>query len=274
MDKHRFKFGKNWKHFLSVLNGDRINEAQRSLLEMLQIESLKGKTFLDIGSGSGLFSLCAARLGALKVHSFDFDEQSVACTVELKRRYFNSSKDWAIEKGSILDKDYLSKFGQWDLVYSWGVLHHTGDMHKALENIVPLVKIGGKLYIAIYNRQKFMTPVWTRIKKTYVKSNVLFRFIMLTLFISYFILRGLLMDLLTLRNPLRRYVEYSKQRGMHMFYDWIDWIGGYPFETAKPEEIFEFFRKEGFVLDNLKTQLGSSGCNEYVFHKEKSKCAE
>lgn len=268
MDNSRFKFGKNWEHFLSVLNTDRINEAQRSLLEMMQVESLEGKTFLDVGSGSGLFSLCAAKLGSSRIHSFDFDEQSVACTAELKKRYFGNFKDWVIQKGSVLDVGYISRLGQWDVVYSWGVLHHTGDMWKALENVVPLVKEGGKLYIAIYNKQRFMTPVWTKIKKTYVKNNSLFRFFILVLFISYFIFRGFLMDLIMLRNPLRRYTEYARQRGMHMFYDWVDWIGGYPFEAAKPEEIFDFFRQRGFVLDKLKTQFGASGCNEFVFHKE------
>ena len=65
----------------------RIEEAKASLKQMLDVDSLTGKTFLDVGSGSGLFSLAAIMLG-VKVYSFDYDPQSVACTTELKRRYF------------------------------------------------------------------------------------------------------------------------------------------------------------------------------------------
>ncbi len=51
------------------------------------METLAGNSFLDVGSGSGLFSLAAMRLGADRVHSFDYDPQSVGCTKELKRRF-------------------------------------------------------------------------------------------------------------------------------------------------------------------------------------------
>jgi len=97
----RFEFGKNWQRFLSVLNDERIAEAEKSLRAMLETESLSGKSFLDVGSGSGLFSLAAMRLGAARVHSFDYDPQSVACTRELKRRYFPDAHHWTIEEGSV-----------------------------------------------------------------------------------------------------------------------------------------------------------------------------
>jgi len=268
MNDERFKFGKNWSHFLSVLNPERIAEAERSLTEMLEVNNLRGKTFLDIGSGSGLFSLSAVRLGASRVHSFDFDSRSVACTEELKRRYFDQSKNWIIEEGSILDSRYLSGLGQWDVVYAWGSLHHTGNMWQALENVIPLVKSGGRLYISIYNKQKSLTPVWTRIKETYVRSHSLVKAMMLIFFITYFAFSRFLFDLMRLHNPISRYKKYQAQRGMHIFYDWIDWIGGYPFEAAKPEEIFDSFRKKGFVLERMKTQFGNSGCNEYVFLRQ------
>ncbi|HKY27860.1 MAG TPA: class I SAM-dependent methyltransferase, partial [Pyrinomonadaceae bacterium] len=146
----RFQFGENWKHFLSTLNETRIVEAEKSLKEMLQVEDLTDKSFLDVGSGSGIFSLAAKRLGA-RVHSFDYDPESVACTMELRRRYFSDDSDWTVEEGSVLDTKYLQSLGKFDVVYSWGVLHHTGKMWQALENVSQPVSRDGKLFIAIYN---------------------------------------------------------------------------------------------------------------------------
>src|SRR3954453_10925637 len=137
----RFEFGENWARFLAVVDESRIVEAERSLREMLGVERLDGRSFLDIGSGSGLFSLAAVRLGAERVHSFDFDPSSVGCTLELRRRY-GADADWAVEQGSALDTAYLARLGTFDVVYSWGVLHHTGDMWRALGNVARLVAPG------------------------------------------------------------------------------------------------------------------------------------
>jgi len=129
----RFEFGDNWRKFLALLDEERIAAAEKSLLKVLEVDNLKGKKILDIGSGSGLFSLAARRLGA-HVHSFDYDPQSVACTKELKRRFYPDDPEWTVEHGDILDRGYLKALGQYDIVYSWGVLHHTGAMWEALEN--------------------------------------------------------------------------------------------------------------------------------------------
>ena len=162
----RFEFGKNWANFLKLLDDRRIRRAEESLLAMLELPNLQGKTFLDIGSGSGLFSLAARRLGA-KVHSLDYDPQSVACTRQLRETYFASDPDWKVEEGSVLDEAYIRSLGQFDIVYSWGVLHHTGNMWRAIENAAIPVKDRGLLYIAIYNDQGRWSRRWLVIKRVY-----------------------------------------------------------------------------------------------------------
>lgn len=262
----RFEFGANWVRFLSVLNDERIEEAKASLIRMLGVESLAGQTFLDVGSGSGLFSLAARMLGA-KVHSFDYDPQSFVCTAELKRCYFAEDPDWTVEQGSILDKEYLSQLGQYDVVYSWGVLHHTGKMWEALANVAPLVKTsGGHLYIAIYNKQRFLSTYWTLVKKTYNHVGVVFRWLMQIGYFLFFSMELLVADVLRGRNPILRY-KGTGRRGMSMYYDVVDWIGGWPFEAATPEEIFRFFTRNEFVLTELVTCGGNHGCNEFVFRR-------
>src|SRR5579872_985738 len=146
----RFQFGANWLRFLTTLDDSRVAIAETSLCDRLEVSDLKAKRFLDVGSGSGLFSLAARRLGA-QVVSFDFDPQSVASTSELKRRYFPDDADWQICEGSVLDRAFLKTLGAFDVVYSWGVLHHTGQMWTAIRNAIERVNAGGTLFLAIYN---------------------------------------------------------------------------------------------------------------------------
>jgi 2-polyprenyl-3-methyl-5-hydroxy-6-metoxy-1,4-benzoquinol methylase len=262
----RFEFGKNWSRFLRCLDPKRIGAAEVSLSEMLEVKDLEGKRFLDIGCGSGLFSLAARRLGAV-VHSFDYDLQSVACTAELKRRYFPEDVLWTVEGGSALDESYLASLGTFDVVYSWGVLHHTGQMWKALDNAATLVADNGKLFIAIYNDRGGASRRWTAIKRFYNRSPDPMKMVLVLAIGAWFQTRAALSRLVRLQNPLP--LGGSKPvrvRGMSVWHDLVDWVGGYPFEVAKPEQIFDFYRAHNFTLQRLKTD-GGHGCNEFVFQK-------
>ena len=259
----RFAFGENWRRFLSVLDEDRIVRAENSLRGMLEVSDLHGKTFLDIGCGSGLFSLAARRLGA-RVHCFDFDPQSVACAQELRRRYFPEDPDWRIEQGSALDGGYLAGLGSFDVVYSWGVLHHTGSMWQALGNAADRVAPPGKLFIAIYNDQGQISNRWRAIKRAYNQLPDGLRFLVAVPVLVHLYWRRTLKDFLRGR-PFETWRNEGKERGMSAWRDLIDWVGGYPFEVAKPEAILEFYLRRGFTLTRLTTCGGSLGCNEYVF---------
>jgi len=263
--KDRFSFGKNWSRFLTTLNDDRIKEAEKSLQEKLKLQSLEGKIFLDVGSGSGLFSLAAYRLGA-KVFSFDYDQDSVNCTKYLKEKYASNDERWTVDQGSVLDKRFLKKFGKVDILYSWGVLHHTGHMHVAFENVANMVVESGHLFISIYNDQGGASKRWKWIKEKYNKGSGSIK----TLLTYYTLLRQWIItfikDFLKSGNPFKTWITYGKNnRGMSAYHDVIDWVGGYPFEVAKPEEVFNFFKERNFELQLLKTCAGGLGCNEYVF---------
>lgn len=282
-DDRRFGFGANWRRFLSKLTDERIASAMSSLERVFGVGGLKGKRFLDIGSGSGLSSLAAYRLGA-DVHSFDYDPDSVGCTQELRRREQADPSRWRVEQGSVLDPAYLEPLGTFDIVYSWGVLHHTGAMWNAIDLASRRVAPGGRLWIAIYNDQGLVSRVWTRIKQLYVRLPAALR-------IPYVCLVGgawttyrlglrlcqmtaaSLLRLVTFDDPLKPWRTWRTEkrpqaaRGMHPWYDLVDWIGGYPFEVSTPDGIFRFLRDRGFRLTELVTCGGGLGCNEFVFDR-------
>lgn len=231
---------------------------------MLATSNLAGARFLDVGCGSGLMSLAAKRLGATVI-SFDYDPDSVACTMELRERFYPGDSDWIVMQGTALDSDFLHSLKPADVVYSWGVLHHTGAMWDAIGRVQVSVAARGLLFIAIYNDQGRVSDAWRAVKRFYC-SGVAGRAAVCATFIPLFFLRAVLASVLQYGSPFRSFSLYKTRRGMSMYHDWIDWLGGYPFEVARPEDIVDFLRSRGFVLERMKT-TNRLGCNEFVFRR-------
>jgi len=265
-DPDTFEFGKNWQRFLRLLDEERIASAESSLKQMLGREDLRGQTFLDVGSGSGLFSLAARRLGA-RVLSFDSDRESVACAMHLRQKFFPSDhdEDWRIEQGSALDREYLERLGRFDVVYSWGVLHHTGAMWNALQNVSTLVNPGGALFIAIYNDQGTLSKIWKGVKRAYNRTPGSFRFVILWPIGACLIAGITIKDIVHGKRP--RIFSKSAGRGMSPWTDVVDWVGGYPFEVASAKQIVDFYQDLGFQVERLVTCGRKSGCNQFVLRK-------
>ncbi|WP_223212087.1 class I SAM-dependent methyltransferase [Thiolapillus brandeum] len=164
-------------------------------------------------------------------------------------------------QGSVLDPDFLKSLGTFDITYSWGVLHHTGDMWRALENIVIPVAEDGRLFIAIYNDQGFKSRLWKKVKRAYCRNSIS-RTLISTIFYPYLFLRTAASSLVSKKNL---FTGYRKKRGMSIVHDWRDWLGGYPFEVATTTEIFNFYNSRGFILTRLESSCGL-GNNQFVFH--------
>lgn len=266
-----FNFGRNWLNFSKTIDDKRIFEAEKMLKMGLQKSDLSGLSFLDAGCGSGLSSLCAKRMGA-NVLSFDYDVDSVNCTKNMKKHFLPTPDTvWKIYEGSILDITFMKNLGKFDIVYSWGVIHHTGDMWKGLKNITKNVKPGGLLFISIYNDQGFISKIWKRVKHIYQNLPVFLRIPYVMLAMGPSELKTFVATCLAGRpqDYFKLWKNYHKNRGMSRWFDLVDWVGGYPFEVAKPEAIFDFFSSHGFILKRLKTCGGGLGCNEFIFQKSR-----
>ncbi len=259
-------FEANFKRYMAYyLDEEKLYQAMKNLTEFFRLDSFQGKTFLDIGSGSGLFSIAAQKLNADKVTSVDLFTNLIK---KCKEQY-KFDTQWEIIEGSILDKNIISQIQKHDLVYCWGVVHHTGKMWEAIENVSNLVKPKGRVYMGIYNESdnigfypdgRFGTSKqWRLIKKIYVNLPSFIQ----TLFEYYAILSISLIYLLTLNNPIKK-LRSIETRGMNWRTSLKDWLIGYPYEFSPPENVVEFFVKKGFKLIKIRTNNGLL-TNHYCF---------
>jgi 2-polyprenyl-3-methyl-5-hydroxy-6-metoxy-1,4-benzoquinol methylase len=269
----RYGFGKNWRKYVDSHVDDRaITLARNSLISALKLPDLKGKSFLDIGCGSGLFSYAAFLLGAARVVSFDYDADSVECCRSM-RNLAGNPDTWEVFQGSILDDDLIRKLPRFDVVYSFGVLHHTGQMWKAIQNASKLVDPTGRFYFTIYNKVEYKTLTtfrgshfWYRMKKAYNRSRI-FRAIVLPTYVCGQFLKLVVKWPLTGKTPVRQIQEYDGARGMSWYRDIHDWLGGFPFEFARVDELFRFCKNDlGFKLEDLQ----NNGMNCLLLAKENS----
>jgi len=256
-----FHFGKNWHAYIAQTDVTKAAQTSAEFLERFLGADVRGKTFLDAGSGSGLHSLAALTLGVERVVSFDYDKDSVACTNAVRDKSAYTAR-WQVMHGSLMDQGFMKGLGAFDIVYSWGVLHHTGDMWHALENLCGLTKPGGLVWVAIYNKVegKFGSSWWKKVKHAYNVSPHPIQLLMEWLYIAF----HFVLLVLHMKNPFRVMCEYRAKRGMSWKTDLIDWLGGYPYEYASTAEIFSFFKRRGFTLENIQT-TNYKGCNQFLF---------
>lgn len=253
-----FSFGKNWEGFIdSYLTEERIAISKEHILRFLGRNNLEGKYVLDVGCGSGLSSLAAIRARATRVVSFDIDPYSVETTQRL-RNMERSPSNWAVLQGSVLDRDFLSTLEPADIVYSWGVLHHTGSMWQAIKNTMSLVKPDGLIYIALYTTTP-ESPYWTRIKRDYNRTSWLGRRILELWYITKY---TVVPQLRIRRSPIEFMRNYKRTRGMAYLTDVRDWLGGWPYEDATEDEVKAFFEEHGFSL--VRIDAGEANA-EYLF---------
>ena len=261
----RYKFGENWASYSKIIEKDAIESAMNNLGFL--VGSIKDKSFLDIGSGSEIHSLAAYKMGAKFIESVDYDKNSVSTTENVLKKRTNNN-NWNVHFGDIVTMDGFTD-ETFDVVYSWGVLHHTGGMWKAIDNAASLVDDNGKFVIALYIKT-YLCWFWK------IEKYCFSKYVFIRPFIKYpFSLLLLTMkSIKEMKLPFTILNEYVEKRGMSFFHDVDDWLGGYPYESVVPDEVVSYIEAKGFklILSKCKTPkigLFGSGCGEWVFEKNK-----
>jgi SAM-dependent methyltransferase len=264
-NKKHFAFGKNWELYSRQINSSHIESSKKDLIGLIQLESLQGMSVLDIGSGSGVHSLSMMLLGCKDLVALDYDPDSVSTTNRvLSGKSFKG--DFQVIQADILKHIPGIDGRTFDLVYSWGVLHHTGDMMKGIDRSISYVKPGALIALALY-RKTLLCTFWRIEKFLYSKSPKILQSLFQK---TYEFVFGLGIKIKT-GQSLRAYkLSYFQKRGMDFSRDVHDWLGGYPYESIDPRYLIQYMEQRGFTLLNShisKKQIGilGSGCDEFLF---------
>ena len=256
----RFAFGRNWLRFLATIDQRSIAGAVKGLRRLLG-DQLRGRTFLDLGCGCGLASLAALHLGAREIQGVDCDADSVLASNQLRARTGAPVAWHAAQLGDVLDPVFMASVPRADVVHSFGFLHHTGDLRRAVALAADRVRPGGRLVLGIYHKKRWLSALYARAKRAYCTSGWLGRAALMTLHLLATGLWGLLRG----KNLVAEIRGYRSRRGMDWWRDQTDWLGGHPFECATPAEVEALVAPLGFELEHRFTCSSVAAVNEYVF---------
>src|SRR5262245_35044728 len=261
-----FAFGENWASYAGLIDDRRIKEAKDGLVRLLGADMLAGKSFLDLGCGSGLHAVAAAQLGASHVVAVDIDPAAVATARAVLQRHAPDAS-FEVRELSVFALAPES-FRRFAVVYSWGVLHHTGAMREAMEIAARVVEPGGLFAFALYHRTR-LCGFWTSEKRWYSRASPRAQALARKVYAALLRLRFRLTG-----RDFRAYVaSYKSQRGMDFAHDVHDWLGGYPYESIAAPEVETFMRPLGFehvksFTSPVTIGLFGSGCDEYVYRRK------
>ena len=235
-----FSFGQNWLNFVETQVDHKIIQSHAADIQKKYDTvnlSIKGKRVLDLGCGSGLSSFAFLTLGAASVTSVDIDPKSIEAARLMKQRFSSDSAmnikgSWSIIESSVFDlsEGFDNLF---DIVYSWGVLHHTGNMWEAIKRTRGFCNAHGILHLALYisgfkYSQHLEMKHYFKFLDRDQKINALFNY-----------LSGG-------KQEISRDIFRFDDRGMNVFHDALDWLGGLPYEVCDPAVLECYLNQNGF----------------------------
>lgn len=262
-----FPFGENWRSFVATVDEASIQAAVAGLTKLLPSAEFSRRSMLDIGCGSGLSLLAAIRLGARNCRGVDVDPNSVEAARTLLGKW-SAGASWSADVQSVFALD-PARDGRFDIVYSWGVLHHTGDMWRAVSAAAAMVGPQGRLVIALY-RKTPLCPAWKIEKRIYAHAPKPLQGLIRAAYRAVFKLALIAQG----RSPAEYIAGYKSTRGMDWDHDVHDWLGGWPYESATAGEVTAHLAVLGFAAESIHEHAARAGglfgshCDEYVFRRK------